>query len=298
MSSRQHLDALAAARAHNATLRKVILLVAAMGFGGMYFAYALPKDLEVHVATNLNTGDSVHFKDGRAPVPETNVYGFAYYIWQQLNRWQSDGYTDYGKQIFRLQYFITPACMAQLDADLKARHAAGELRERTRQITEIPGLGYTKARVIADGDGDSAWTVMLDMQLMETFKGAAIKDTYIRYPIRVVRFDVDRVRNPWRLAIDCYGSQRPQRLNPRDVAAAAEGQNALPLPETFAPVALPRAVDASAVAPAPAAEIVPAAPPAAPDAASGASAATPPASSNFDDILPATRQEEGKEANQ
>ena len=233
----------------------------------------------------------MHFKDGRAPVPETNVYGFAYYIWQQLNRWPTDGYTDYGKQIFRFQHFITPACMAQLDADLKARHAAHELRERTRQITEIPGLGYTQARVIADGHGDSAWTVLLDMQLMETFKGVAIKDTFIRYPIRVVRYDVDRVNNPWRLAIDCYGSQRPQRLNARDVAAAAEGQNTLPLPD-IAPVTLPRAVDAPVAAPAPAAEIAPAASAAsaAPAVTSGASAATPAASSNLDDILPATRQ--------
>ena len=28
--------------------------------------------------------------------------------------------------------------------------------------------------------------MLLDMQLMETFKGAAIKDTYIRYPIRMM----------------------------------------------------------------------------------------------------------------
>ena len=278
MSSRQHLDALAAARAHNATLRKIILLVAGLGVAGMYFAYAMPKSLELHLATNLNTGDSVHFKDGRAPVPETNVYGFAYYIWQQLNRWPSDGYTDYGQQMYRLQHYITPACMAQLDADLKARHASGELRERTRLVAEIPGLGYTQARVIADGHGDSAWTVLLDMQLMETFKGAAIKDTYIRYPIRVVRFDVDRENNPWRLAIDCYGTQKPQRLNPRDVAAAAAGQNTLPAPEVIAPVALPRAVDASETAPAPAAEIAPA-------AASSASSATPAVSRNLEDIL-------------
>lgn len=290
MSSRQHLDALAAARAHNATLRRVIMLVAGMGVVGMYFAWALPKDLELHVATNLNTGDAVHFKGGHAPVPETNVYGFAYYIWQQVNRWQSDGYEDYGKQIYRLQHFITPACMAQLDADLKARHAAGELRGRTRQITEIPGLGYSKARVIADGKGDSAWTVLLDMQLMETFKGAAIKDTFIRYPIRVVRFDVDRERNPWRLAIDCYGSQRPQRLAARDVQAAAAGQNALPLPETLAPAALPRAVDASAITPPATGEAASAAS----AAASSASAATPPVPANLEDILPAVRQEEAQ----
>ena len=53
MSSRQHLDALAAARAHNATLRRVILLVAAMGAAGMYFAHALPKNLELHLTNTL-----------------------------------------------------------------------------------------------------------------------------------------------------------------------------------------------------------------------------------------------------
>ena len=293
MSSRQHLDALAAARAHNATLRKIILLVAGLGVVGMYFAHALPKSLELHISPDMmNAGGSVQFKDGRAPVPETNVYGFAYYIWQQLNRWPTDGYTDYGKQMYRFQHFITPACMAQLDADLKARNAAGELRGRTRQITEIPGLGYTQARVIADGKGDAAWTALLDMQLMETFKGASIKDTYIRYPIRVVRYDVDRVNNPWRLAIDCYGSQRPQRLKASDVAAAAEGRKTLPLPD-IAPVALPRAVDAPVAAPAPAAEIAPAASTA--PAASSASAAMPAVSSNLEDILPATRQEEAEQ---
>ena len=241
MSSRQHLDALAAARAHNATLRRTILVVAAMGLAGMYFAHALPRTLDMHIAPDMNVGDAVRFINGQAPVPDVNVYGFAYYIWQQLNRWQADGSKDYGEQIYRFQSYLTPSCLAQLDADLKGRHAAGELRSRTRQVTEIPGLGYASGRVIADGP--SAWTVLLDMQLMETFKGQSVKDTFIRYPIRVVRFDVDRERNPWKLAVDCYGSQRPQRLDARDVQAAASGKAALPLPESLTPAALPSAAE-------------------------------------------------------
>ena len=143
--------------------------------------------------------------------------------------------------------------------------------------------------MIADGNGDSAWTVLLDMQLMETFKGQPIKDTYIRYPIRVVRFDVDRERNPWRLAIDCYGSQKPQRLSASDVRAAAAGQNALPLPDALAPVALPKAVDAASATTPKAQE-----PASAASAPSSAPTSQPRIPEFLDDILQTTTPKEGK----
>lgn len=241
MSSNQKLDALAAARSQNASLRKIIVLVAALGAAGMYFAHAVPRTLDLHLAPDLKTGDSVRFVDGQAPIPDVNVYGFAYYIWQQLNRWQSDGSKNYGEQMFRMQSYVTPSCMAQLQADMQQRHRAGELRSRTRHMTEIPGFGYTAKRVVAEGR--SAWTVLLDMQLMESFRGQPVKDTYIRYPIRVVRYDVDREKNPWRLAIDCYGAHRPTRLDSQDVQAVMAGQSQPKLPENIVPPSLPKVGD-------------------------------------------------------
>lgn len=240
MSTRQSLDALATARAHNAYLRRIILVVAALGAAGMYFAWRLPHSLDIHIAPDMKAGDTVRYADDQASVPDVNVYGFAYYIWQQINRWQQDGAKNYGEQIFRFQSYVTPACLAQLQSDMQARHQAGELRSRTRQMTEIPGLSYAPARVVPDGSG--AWTVLLDMQLMESFRGQPVKDTFIRYPIRVVRFDVDRERNPWRLAVDCYGSHRPQRLDMRDVQAGATGKP-VALPSQITPAALPQATD-------------------------------------------------------
>ncbi len=74
MSSKQQLDALAAERSHNATLRKMILLVALLGGVGMYFAHSLPKSIDLHVATDMKAGDTVHFQDGQAVVPDVNVY--------------------------------------------------------------------------------------------------------------------------------------------------------------------------------------------------------------------------------
>lgn len=248
MSTTRQLDALAAERAHSRTLRWIIVLVAAIGAIGMYFAHAMPRTLDLHIAPDIKAGDSVRFADGQAAVPEVNVYGFAYYIWQQLNRWQLDGSKDYGQQIFRFQSYVTPNCRAQLQADMQNRHRIGELRQRTRFMSEIPGLGYAANRVLADGP--AAWTVLLDMQLIETFRGQGVKDAFIRYPIRVVRYDVDRERNPWRLAIDCFGANRPARLDMRDVQAASAGKADAGLPSAVAPAALPRvtdeAVDASA----------------------------------------------------
>ena len=81
----------------------------------------------------------------------------------------------------------------------------------------------------------------MDMQVMETFGGQSIKDVFIRYPLRVVRFDVDRERNPWKLALDCFGSNRPARLNLADLKPGAVQTDikAPRLPGTIAPTSLP-----------------------------------------------------------
>ena len=236
--SSKYLNALATVQATNKRLGALVLVVAALGAVGMYFAARTPHRIDVNLHPNIQGGDVVTVTDGQSPVPDVNVYGFAYYIWQQLNRWQADGIKDYGEQIFRFQAYLTPSCRAQLQADMQQRSDAGELRFRTRQMSEIPGFGYASNRVITDGR--SAWTVLLDMQLMEAFRGQAIKDAFIRYPIRVVKYDVDRERNPWRLAIDCYGSHRPQRLDMRDVQAITQGKAEVQLPGALTPAALPR----------------------------------------------------------
>lgn len=216
MSSFNSLDALASERQHNANLRKIILAVIGLAGIAVYVAWSLPKHLDLHISPDLKAGDKVAIDNGVAQVPTPNLYSFAYYVWQQVNRWQADGGKDYGNQIFSFQSYLTPSCQAQLQGDLDRRAHSGELSQRTRQVSEIPGYGFQDARVLADGS--SAWTVLLDMQVMETYRGQPIKDTFIRYPIRVVRYDVDRERNPFRLALDCFGSNSPVRIDLKDKA--------------------------------------------------------------------------------
>jgi len=257
MSTPQYLDALASERAHNRRLFGATLIVGIVGAVGMAFMWAQPRQLDLHINPDLRAGERVSINHGTAPVPNPNVYSFAYYVWQQINRWQADGHTDYGQQIYNFQPYLTPRCQAQLQADMELRNQSGELRLRTRQISEIPGLGFQDNRVI--GEGPSAWTVLLDMQVQETYRGQAIKDTFVRYPVRVVRYDVDRQRNPFKLAVDCFGNNRPARIDVRDSAisgAAGTGVSPAVLPALADEVVAP-ALGSTTAAPAAAGDSTP-----------------------------------------
>lgn len=243
--SNTYLEALASERSHNGFLRKVVACSLLAGIVGTYFAYTVPKTIDVHLAPDIRAGSVVEIKNGVGYIPPENVYSFSYYIWQQLNRWQEDGMKDYPKQLYTLQSFITAKCQAEIKDDMKSRAKNSELLQRTRLITEIPGFSFAANRVIAESS--AVWTVFLDMQLQETYRGQNVKDTFVRYPLRVVRYDVDRERNPWGLALDCFSDQ-PQRL---DLAEVKDGKvQALPASTKTAP--LPSVVPVSAVAAAPA----------------------------------------------
>ena len=182
------------------------------------------REVTLHIPPDLTAGAQI--KIGRKEVPPSSVYLFAFYIWQQLNRWSTNGQHDYGTQIYKLQAYFTPACGQQLINDMTTRANQGELDQRTRAVMEIPGLGYREDRVAVQADG--SWNVLLDTQIIESSRGVAVKDAFVRYPLHVVRYDVDRERNPWQLAIDCYTDRRrPERLDPRAVAIALEASGAV-----------------------------------------------------------------------
>lgn len=232
MSTTDTIDALRAARDDIKTLRQILAGVLAMSCLGMYFAHQVPVDLTLHLAPNLRAGDQVQIKAGRSVVPAPNVYAFAIYIWQQINRWAKDGSKDYESQIYTFEHYLTPSCRQQLLNDREDRAKNGELSQRTRSMNEIPGQVYSSPRVIPDGA--EAWTVLLDIQVLETVRGVSVKDAYVRYPIRVVQYDVDREKNPFQLALDCFGDRRPDRLDPSAIAAPTAVPTAARLPATRA----------------------------------------------------------------
>lgn len=211
-------------QAHVKTLRigivLIVLLALFMGFGWQQS----PKNLTIHVPPDLRSGSTRLWWD----VPPESIYTFAFYIFQQLNRWPTDGETDYNRNIFALSAYFTPSCHAFLNTDYRIKRDSGELRRRVRGIYEIPGRGYgddptARVRVVSNNE----WLVTLDVAADEYFGSEQVKRALVRYPLRVVRMDVDPDKNPFGLALDCYDGS-PQRIEITPTTASGSGLGSTP----------------------------------------------------------------------
>lgn len=194
------------ARAHIISLWLFIILLAI----GMAYAFRgwanAPSDITLHIPPDLSSGSSVRVGE----IPRPNVYSFAYYMWQQLNRWPRDGAEDFPAKLYRFAAYVTPAFRAELLRDMDRRGRMGELTGRVRALYEAPGAQYADSRV--EVLGPNAWTVTIEAVIEETVAGMPVKHTRIRYPLRVVRYDVDRELNPWGMAIDGFAEPGPSRV--------------------------------------------------------------------------------------
>lgn len=176
----------------------------------------LPSTMTVHIPPDLRNGASLALHE----VPRANVYTFAYYILQQLNRWPENGAQDYGAAIFRVSAYLTPGFRETLIDDMHLKSRVGELTHRVRGLQAIPGEGFSERRV--DIVSDHEWLVWLDLELSESVKGMTVKHTRIRYPVRVVRYAVDAEANPWGLALAGYASPGPVRIETKPINQEAQ----------------------------------------------------------------------------
>jgi integrating conjugative element protein (TIGR03746 family) len=195
-------------RAHTKTLKTVagaLFIALALALVGWWTA---PSFLTIHVPPDLRSGSTRMWWD----VPPENVYAYAFYIWQQLHRWPTDGETDYPRNIRTLSAYLTPSCQNWLERDLAYRKSQNELRQRVRGIYEIPGRGYgddPAARVKTLSKKD--WVAVLDVAADEYLGTEQVKRALVRYRVKVQKMDVDPEKNPWGLVLDCLVSE-PERI--------------------------------------------------------------------------------------
>ncbi|MCG8612248.1 MAG: TIGR03746 family integrating conjugative element protein [Pseudomonadales bacterium] len=189
---------------HILTLRIIIGILAVALIYSIAGWKAAPEHIKIDIPPDLRSGSTRGIKE-RHPF---NIYAFGYYIFQQMNNWPVKGIDDYKKQINRLSCYITPRFMGELERDYEQRLRQHELN-RTRALQEMPERPYTDKRVYSES-GDS-WVAFYDVNIKETFRSEIVKDIFVRYPIRVVRWDVDPECNLWGLALDGF-YRNPKRL--------------------------------------------------------------------------------------
>ncbi len=171
-------------------LLAVLLLVALIGWS------RAPQSIRLYYPPDLSRGAVQTMGD----IPKVSIYTFAFYIFQQLNRWPQDGAEDYYERIHGLRAYLTEACYEDRQRDLQSRR--NQIEGRQRSVWELPSRGF-------DGDkvqtvSPTAWVVGLDLHIRETYRGERIKDRMVHYPLKVVAHDVDPELNPWGLVLDCF----------------------------------------------------------------------------------------------
>ena len=189
---------------HILTLRILIGILAIALFYSIAGWKAAPEHIKIDIPPDLRSGSTRGIQE-RHPF---NVYAFGYYIFQQMNNWPVEGVEDYKKQINRLSCYITPRFKGELERDYEQRLKRHELN-RTRDLQEMPDRPYTDKRVYVES-GDS-WVAFYDVNIKETFRSEIVKDIFVRYPVRIVRWDVDPECNLWGLALDGF-YKNPKRL--------------------------------------------------------------------------------------
>ncbi len=195
-------------KAINRGLMLVIMLMALALVGSIGLYWNLSKTDTLWVPPDTSNGAMVQ----KNMPDKANIYGFSNYIMQYLYHWPIDGAEDYKKNVFDLSFYITPNFKAWLDKDYgTSANFAGinELSGRQRMLLPLDQKRYSSASVKPLADG--VWEITLYYQLREHYKREKIKDTPMRYRLRVVRSEVDPERNAWGLKIDGF-VESPSRV--------------------------------------------------------------------------------------
>ena len=152
-------------------------------------------------------------------IPEAMIWHFAGEIFQGLNTWLTNGEDDYPQQIYRYHALLTPPYRRYLEKDWQRRTASQELDDRVRVLLPVPGRLFAPEMVREVAPG--VWAVWMDTVVKEWRNGTAVKDRYVRFHLRVVRWPLSRDYNPWGLALH-LPLHPPEPLD-ADTLALADG---------------------------------------------------------------------------
>jgi integrating conjugative element protein (TIGR03746 family) len=192
-------------RAHITTLRWFAGLCV-LAIIGLWVGWQHAKEsLRIYIPPDLRSGAVIKAEDAQP----AHIYAFANTVFQQANHWDN-GQADYGAKLYKVSPYLTPVYLDTLKTDMDLRGKNGELEGRTRTIQPLSINGFEDRRVAVLSD--DAWVVWLDYNVREYVKGMEVKNVSIRYPLRVVRYDIDIDSNPWGLALDGYHGGGPQVL--------------------------------------------------------------------------------------
>lgn len=185
----------------NKTIRVLIIIIGMLVLFSMHAHIRVmnkSEEVPAYLPPDLSAGGPVSLN---VP-PEYVVYDFAVHIWQQINRWEADGSKDYIKRLEMYRNYLTPRFYNELLRD--ASNNRHNNANRTRTIESIPGLEFSSARVKTLSR--SSFITKPQLRLSDHVRGTPVKTGVYEFSFRVVKYDIDRYQNPYKLALDGFAA--------------------------------------------------------------------------------------------
>ena len=201
---RRYLHADANLYSHIVTLRSISVILSICLIGALLGWHHAARVQRISIPPDIRYGSQVSLNT----INPWEVYNFAGYVWQQINRCPHDCFRDYPQNLERLTRFLTPEFKAWLRHDSEKR--AAELLGRSRYLLPLETTNFREAVSLTDS---GTWNVTIDVELKEAIGGVSVKDAKIRYYLTVVSKSIDPEFNPWGLLLDTM-SKMPDRILP------------------------------------------------------------------------------------
>ena len=217
-------DALAT---HKTTINVLLFIVIILSSSLVLSIYGLltsRDNFTISIPPNLQNGAIVNVDEFNLGV----VHAFAYNTFREVNRWENDGFIDYGAKIDELAPRFTEPYYEYLKKDMNRKNALGQLKDRTRYALETRGTLYDHeldedAVTVVNG---STWIVNVEVDIVERIADFEIKTRSTRYPLLVRRGNISPEKNIWGLLIDGYPEGQAPEVLEGDVEETDESATA------------------------------------------------------------------------
>ena len=154
----------------------------------------IPTRFTFHIPPDLSNGATLKANE----IPNPYVGEFAFYVWQALNDWQTDGSNDAFKNLQAFSPYLSPSFRYSLTQENNQEKTNGDLQGRVRLLRLMPDVLPQVTKLDAND-----WLVNLDIRDSEYVNGILIKDKEIQYPFKV-RVGGDAQTNPYGLVLDGF----------------------------------------------------------------------------------------------
>ena len=186
-----------------------LMMSMALNFALGYWLYVTPKEQSIYVPPQIpTTGLTLKQKT----ISGSEVYAFAFYVWQSIQTWPVNGADDYKNNLAKYGVYLTPEFKNVLEREGKQMYNQGFLFDHQQGTFGDAGTSYSKKNVKYIGHG--TWLIHLVMRTINRVSPAnqgkafaqshVVRDAVTSFVFKVVQTKASPDFNPWGLAIAGY----------------------------------------------------------------------------------------------